>query len=291
MPIYLSRKLFNPRIDEYFNSLWLIDAFTSDPFSGNPAGVCLVKDFPKTELMQKIAFELYWSETVFIKYLDNTNYHIRWFSPKDEAPICGHATLACAHFLWESGIVTSNEITFKSLAGGLPVALENHSNEKWITMDFPVYEIKKCDLNISNETFLKISEALNDVEINEIWRDKLLYIVIVNSEEDVANCAPNLELIKTLDCRALVITAKSDKQETDFVSRYFAPKVGINEDPVCGSAHCRLAPFWAKRLNKKDLIARQLSFRGGVLRLKCDDNYVKISGQAKTIMKGKLELL
>jgi PhzF family phenazine biosynthesis protein len=269
--------------------LWLIDAFTNEPFKGNPAGVCLVNEFPEDLLMQKIAFEMNWSETAFLKKISINRYQIRWFSPEDEAPICAHATLASAHFLFENDYVIGSFVEFLSHAGSLVVTQKRAKNESWIVMDFPAINIKRCD----NEEEINIVQNILNTNATQILKDSLIYIAVLQSENDVMDCLPNLTLLKTLNCRAISITARADPSNAstyDFVSRYFAPKVGIPEDPVCGSSYCRLAPFWVEILNKERLIARQLSRRGGLLQIDYDKNAnrVSIAGQAKTILKGML---
>jgi PhzF family phenazine biosynthesis protein len=272
--------------------LWLVNAFTGKTFSGNPAGVCLVKDFPKKQIMQNIAFEMHWSETAFLKEMGVNKFHIRWFSPSDEAPICGHATLASAHFLFETNKIDGNFVSFFSLAGDLNVERKAEQDGPWYTMNFPAYSVKEV-LNATTpeeEEELNILSKILTTTPFRVFRDRLIYIALFSDEASVKNFSPNLDLLKTMSCRALTITAKSDTPEVDFVSRYFAPKVGILEDPVCGSAHCRLIPIWAQILGKTELTANQLSSRGGVLKGKFlqDEGRVALSGQAKTVLKGEL---
>jgi PhzF family phenazine biosynthesis protein len=271
----------------------LVDAFTDIPFLGNPAGVCLLEKFPDDAVLQKIAFEFNWSETAFVIKLDERIFHIRWFSPLDEAPMCGHATLAAAHFLFKYNYVIGSAVEFRSLAGPIIVTTQKEENEQsWLVMDFPAIPLKDCDSLTEIEA---VNSILNNeecrVSIKSIFKDSLIYIVVLGSEEEVKCCCPNLEKLKNLPCRAISITAQSSN-DCDFVSRYFAPKVGIPEDPVCGSSHCRLAPFWAKILGKDTLVAKQLSHRGGTLHLSfCQKtNRVSIAGKAVTIMKGELAI-
>lgn len=273
--------------------LWLIDSFTKEAFAGNPAGVCLVEEFPEKSFMQKIANEMYWSETAFVKKLNDNQFHIRWFSPEDEAPICGHATLAASHFLWQSGILKDDKITFISSAGELYIEKESLNNEDLISMRFPAISVHK---NLEHNDIIKkslgIGSTYEDSSILEILTDGLIFVVVFDSEDKVKNCVPDIELIKTLPGRAIVITAQSNDKNADFVLRYFAPKVGIIEDPVCGSAHCRLVPFWSNKLNKKSLVSHQLSKRGGWLytEYKESENKVKIAGTACTVMIGEIKV-
>lgn len=274
--------------------LWLIDAFTSIPFQGNPAGVCFVQDFPDDAVMQNLAFELHWSETAFVKRLGGSSneidrFHIRWFSPKDEAPICGHATLAAAHFLFESRTSATDTITFHSKAGTLSVHHEMIQGVPWLVMDFPALPVQACS---PSPTTAILQQVLDCATPPTFFKDDLIYIALLPSEEEVRACKPRLDLLQTLPCRALAVTAPSGQEKYDFVSRYFAPKVGIPEDPVCGSAHCRLAPLWAGLYHKNELWARQVSGRGGVLRVTYDESRSRVflTAQARTVLKGSLAL-
>lgn len=280
--------------------LWLVDAFTRDPFRGNPAGVCLVQDFPEDSVMQSLAFELHWSETAFIKLLKDEaiqesasyrtdRFHIRWFSPRDEAPICGHATLAAAHFLFESGTAKTDMIHFHSKAGPLTVTREISQGDPWLLMDFPALPVQPCS---PSPVTAVLQQVLGCTTPPKFFKDDLIYIALLPSEEAVQACFPRLDLLQTLPCRALSITALSSQKGTDFVSRYFAPRVGIPEDPVCGSAHCRLAPLWAKICHKTELWARQISARGGLLRVTYNEELgrVSLASQATTILKGTVTL-
>lgn len=266
-------------------SLWLVDAFTGEDCLGNPAGVCLVEDFPPAQTMQQIAFELHWSETAFVKQLGPSSFHIRWFAPEDEAPMCGHATLAAAHTLFQEGLVSGNTIHFHSCAGLLSVTKKVEEGLDWLVMDFPACPLITCE---DAEIWAIFQGIVAPSSIQSLYRDPFLFVALMNSEEEVRRCAPCLDLLAQQPCRALSLTAPSSSNNFDFVSRYFAPKVGIPEDPVCGSSHCRLAPFWAQRLGKTVLRAQQASRRGGILRLAYDPttDRVSIAGQAKTVLRG-----
>ncbi|MDR0631100.1 MAG: PhzF family phenazine biosynthesis protein [Holosporales bacterium] len=271
----------------------LVDAFADVPFSGNPAGICLVDEFPADVLMQSVAFEFNWSETAFLVRLEPSFYHIRWFSPLDEAPMCGHATLAAAHFLFEYNYVIGSSVEFQSLSGQLIVTKQTNENgESWLVMDFPAISVKDCTDAAEVESIQDVFDDDNmTVNIKSILKDSILYIVVLANEDEVRRCRPNLAKLKKLPCRAISVTAQSSNG-CDFVSRYFAPQVGIPEDPVCGSSHCRLAPFWAKALGKDTLVAKQLSQRGGVLHLSLcpQTNRVSIAGQARTILTGQMAI-
>lgn len=263
--------------------IWQVDAFSDKFFAGNPAAVCVVEEFLDNTLMQSIAEELNLSQTAFVKKLSPQHFHIRWFSPKDETPICGHATLAAAHILWEQFKVESPLITFDSLSGPL-TALKN---DDWITINFPAKAVQPSPMPEL------LNKALGYHPIISVHRDDLIYLVVLPTAEDVVNIQPNLAKIEKLPCRAITITALNNRyfsKEFDFVSRYFAPKVGIPEDPVCGSAHCRLAPFWASQLNKTEFLAYQASSRGGVLKLKLENDRVSLSGQAITVSEGLFKI-
>lgn len=263
--------------------IWQVNSFTNEPFKGNPAGVCIVDDFFENDLMQKIAAEVNYSETSFLKKIAEDHYHIRWFSPKDEAPLCGHATLAAAHILWEQKHAKSNQIKFESLSG--PLVAEK--NGDWITLDFPSFSVESCPMPEL------LNKALGFITVSSVHKDNTMYLVELPSVDIVKNLKPNLAKIADLPCRAVTITAQNDGEidsEIDFVSRYFAPKVGIPEDPVCGSAHCRLTPFWAERLGKTKLNAFQISERTGFIKVATENNRVKLTAQAITVMTGKFLL-
>lgn len=267
--------------------LWLVDAFTGEGCLGNPAGVCLVESFPPDEMMQQLAFELHWSETAFVKKIGKTTFHIRWFAPEDEAPMCGHATLGAAHVLFENHLVEGNRLYFQSCAGGLVVDREIYSDGIWLTMDFPA-----CPLIAVQDA--EVLEAFRDIlapmTISQLLQDPIIFVALLESEEAVRKCSPHLDRLAQQSCRAVSITAPASTPGFDFVSRYFAPKVGIPEDPVCGSSHCRLIPFWAAKLDKPYLNALQVSRRGGVLKTAFDslNDRVALAGQARTRLKGSV---
>lgn len=253
---------------------WQIDAFTDKIFSGNPADVIIVDEFPEKNVMQAIASEMNLSETVFLKAL-NDQYEIRWFSPRDEAPLCGHATIAAAFILKKLGHVKDSVKFYSHISGELSATFE----DDWIWLNFPKLEITQTSAP------LYLQEALSGVYIQELYRDNLVYVAVLSSKEEVINLEPNLNLIEQIDCRAVVVTSIGDNNY-DFYSRYFAPKVGIPEDPVCGSAHCRLTSYWAKRLGKSEMIAFQASKRGGVLRVQDKGDRTLIAGKAIQVSEG-----
>lgn len=230
--------------------------------------------------MQTIAAEMNWSQTTFITQQSDSHFHIRWFSPRDEAPLCGHATLGAAHILWQEKQTQSHILTFDSLGGVLKA---EKKQDGWIYLDFPVRPIAPCVLPDT------LQQALQGVTVQSVYKDDIVYVVVLREAADVIDLKPNLSLIEQIDCRAVTVTALGESPY-DFVSRYFAPRVGIPEDPVCGSTHCRLAPFWSKILEKNDFLAYQASPRGGVLRLRLMDDRVSIGGQAVTVSEGHLRI-
>lgn len=262
---------------------YIVDAFTNSKFCGNPAGVVIVEEFPTDALMQSIALEFNISETCFVKRVDSSTFFIRWFTPNSEAPICGHATLAAFYVLIpEFNLIEGFEYTFKTIGEDLFAYYTKNEGQdyqsSWIHLTMPYYEV--FDMNFDRDLV-----DLIDVVPQSMFKSHNCIIFQMNSEDEVLALIPNLLKISNLPCRALIVTAVG--RECDFVSRYFAPKVGIYEDPVCASAHCRLIPFWSLRLQKHEMSARTLSSRGGVLRCKNLGNKVLISGQAVLNMTGK----
>ncbi len=261
--------------------IWQVNAFTNEPFKGNPAGVCVVPEFLSDEFAQKIAAELNYSETSFLKKITTNHYHIRWFSPKDECPLCGHATLAAAHLLWEQGFVKEDIITFESMSG--PLTAQRNGN--WITLNFPSIEVEAAPMPEL------LNKALGFTPVTSVYKDDIMYVVVLPSVQAVRELKPNFAKISQLPCRSVTVTALNEGElgpDIDFVSRYFAPKVGIPEDPVCGSAHCRLTPLWAKKLNKTSMNALQISERSGLLKVAVENNRVTLTAQAITVMEGNL---
>ncbi|MCY8810046.1 PhzF family phenazine biosynthesis protein [Bacillus atrophaeus] len=245
---------------------YVVDAFAENLFEGNPAGVCIMKEWIPDELMQQIAAENNLSETAFA-VKEGENYRLRWFTPADEIDLCGHATLATAYVIanfYESNV---EEIKFQTISGELVVVKKGELYE----MDFPSRMPKEISLTE------EMVEALGvkPVEVH-LGRD---LIFVLEKEDDVLNASPDFSKLKELpDGLGVSITARSEKY--DFVSRAFFPKLNVNEDPVCGSAHCNFIPYWAKNLSKNEMVARQLSKRGGKLYCKFEGDRVKISGSA-----------
>lgn len=255
--------------------LYQIDAFAEKVFQGNPAGVCPLKEWLSDELMLKIANENNLSETAF--YIPTERgFHIRWFTPAYEVDLCGHATLASAFVIFNYTDYHKEEIIFTSRSGDLIV----RKNGDFLQMDFPSQPPVKSEVpEYLAEGLKKSPEAvLKNAD----------YIAVFKTEDDIINLAPDFEIIKKINIRGICATAPG--KETDFVSRFFAPGAGINEDPVTGSSHCELTPYWSKRLNKNKLSAQQLSQRGGKLECELSGNRVLISGKAVKYMQGTIEI-
>jgi PhzF family phenazine biosynthesis protein len=261
----------------------IIDAFTNQTFRGNPAATVLVEQFPEEIKMQQIAAEMNLSETAFVKPLDQKNhFHLRWFTPQMEVPLCGHATLAIAHYLRELDIIDLKlPLVFSTLSGDLTISFAEHL----IVMDFPATFYKTCSVRSQKV----LAEMFWDRSYEILGQAEDYLTVLLESESAVQNFQPQLERIAELDGFGFIITAIADSiQPYDFVSRFFAPKAGIPEDPVTGSAHCSLTPYWAKRLGKSDLQAKQLSARTGYLSV-CDRGArVLLKGEAVTFLRGNI---
>ena len=258
--------------------IYQIDAFASERFKGNPAAVCLLDDWLPDEILQKIAQENNISETAFL-VKENDLYHIRWFTPTVEVDLCGHATLASAFVVlneMQSDLNASNKVTFSSKSGALSVTCDS----ELLVMDFPATEATL------RSTPKEIIEAFGKEPLETLKSDD--YMAVYEDEEDISTLSPDYSILARLDCRGIIATSKG--KNSDFVSRFFAPRCGINEDPVTGSAHCTLAPYWANKLGKNRLSAKQLSKRGGELMCEYRDNRVLLSGRAIKYLEGKLYL-
>jgi PhzF family phenazine biosynthesis protein len=258
-------------------SIYQVDAFTSDPFAGNPAGVCLLEQPAPEAWMQSVAREMNLSETAFIYPIEG-GFHLRWFTPLVEVALCGHATLATAHILYETGrIGPHDDVSFSTLSGALSACRD----EDWIRLDFPAKPVEG-EFGVDG-----LAEILG-VQPLFIGKSRFDYLVEVESEQEVRAAKPDFARLKEIPVRGVIVTSRAEDHEIDFVSRFFAPAVGVNEDPVTGSAHCVLAPYWAEKLDKKEMIAHQVSARGGILRIAARGDRVEISGQAVTVIRGEL---
>jgi len=255
-----------------------VDAFTSEPFRGNPAAVCVLTHSIDETRMQNIAREMNLSETAFLHRRADGSFDLRWFTPAVEVALCGHATLASAHALWEAGQLAANQTAqFHTKSGVLTAA---HTGD-WIELDFPATPAEPC------EPPPGLLEALR-VTAKYVGKSRFDYLVEVDNEETVRSLAPDSRRLKELAVRGVMVTSVAAEPGIDFVSRFFAPGAGIDEDPVTGSAHCCLTPYWSAKLNKTDMIARQLSARGGELRVRADGDRVRLAGQAITVMRGEI---
>jgi PhzF family phenazine biosynthesis protein len=257
-------------------TIYQVDAFTNKIFKGNPAAVFPLNEWVSDDLMQAIAEENNLSETVFF-VKNESQFEIRWFTPNWEIDLCGHATLAAAHIIYSELNYKEKNINFSSKSGVLTV----EKKEDWYTLNFPSEDINQI------ETPLLLKEALN-VPIVRTYKGKWKLLVELENEAVIQNLTPNFSKLAELEASGIIVTSKGKK--VDFVSRFFAPKIGINEDPVTGSAHTLLIPFWSKKINKTSLEAIQLSKRTGYLKCEYLNNRVEMSGQAITFLKGELTI-
>jgi PhzF family phenazine biosynthesis protein len=254
-----------------------VDAFTNRPFAGNPAAVCVL-DGPRDPVwMQGVALEMNLSETAFL-VPEEDGYRLRWFTPAVEVDLCGHATLASAHVLWEDGHLPTDALAhFLTRSGRLSAT----KADGWISLDFPSNPVERA---IDPEL---LGKALN-VSVVYSGMSRFDALVEVKSEEVVRGIAPDFAALQAIEVRGVIVTARSDSSEFDFVSRFFGPRVGVPEDPVTGSAHCVLAPYWAEKLGRTEMVGYQASKRGGVVRVRLEGDRVLLGGQAITVLRGEL---
>lgn len=258
--------------------IYQIDAFTDTVFGGNPAAVCILQKWLSDELMQNIAAENNLAETAFA-VPNGDSYELRWFTPELEVDLCGHATLATAFTLFQYYGNTNNTIRFLSPRSGELLVYRNADES--MTMDFPTDDL------IPTPNQEAIHKAIGKVPM-KTFKGKTDYLLIFESQQDIEALRPNFHLLDQLDCRGVIVSAPGT--EVDFVSRFFAPQCGIPEDPVTGSAHTTLTPYWSTQLNKTRLTAKQLSQRGGSLICEYLGNRVKISGKAVCYLIGEIEI-
>ncbi|MGN6701030.1 MAG: PhzF family phenazine biosynthesis protein [Thermomicrobiales bacterium] len=254
-----------------------VDAFTGRAFAGNPAAVCLLPEPADEGWMQAVAREMNLAETAFL-HRQEDGYALRWFTPAVEVDLCGHATLASAHVLWEDGHLPGGEQARFHTRSGLLTA-ERHSDQ--IELDFPAEPAEAVTPPPG------LAAALG-ITLGYVGKNRMDYLVEVASEETVRGLRPDFTALKTIPTRGVIVTAPAAGAEYDFVSRFFAPRAGIDEDPVTGSAHCCLGPYWQGRLGKGTLIGYQASARGGVVRVRVIPPRVRLGGQAITVMRGEL---
>lgn len=254
-----------------------VDAFTDQLFSGNPAAVCLLSEPKETGWMQKIAREMNLSETAFL-LKEGAFFHLRWFTPTIEVDLCGHATLAGAHMLWEWEILKPDEQARFQTKSGLLTAEKKGG---WIELDFPAEPEKEAPLPPLLQKALEVAPKY-------VGKNRFDYLIEVESEAVLRAMRPDFALLATVPCRGVIVTSRSDSDSFDFISRTFAPRAGINEDPVTGSAHCCLGLFWKERLRQSTFLAYQASERGGVVRVRLAGNRVQLGGKAVTVSRGAL---
>ncbi|KAF1054429.1 MAG: putative isomerase YddE [Stenotrophomonas maltophilia] len=253
-----------------------VDAFTDRPFAGNPAMVYRLDSWLADELMQQIAAEHNLSETAFV-VREGEGWRIRWFTPAAEVPLCGHATLAAAHVLFEVYGEAGESLSLESRSGLLRVFREGDH----LALDFPALLASEVGSTV------ELEQALGVVPVDVLGADKLL--VLLESAEAVRACTPDFAALARLPWQGVIITARGEG-EHDFVSRFFAPAIGINEDPVTGSAHCSLIPYWSRRLSKLQMRAHQSSARGGDLWCRLQGERVRIAGHSRLVVSGRLVL-
>jgi PhzF family phenazine biosynthesis protein len=256
----------------------VVDAFTDRPFGGNPAGICLLEGWPSDEWLQLVAREVNLSETAFLVRRTGNEFDLRWLTPRTEVALCGHATLASAHLLWESGRSDCSPLGFHTKSGRL-TATPLPSGE--IELDFPAKPATAAP------TPPGLLDALGTNAI-AVARNEFDFLVELASEHEVRALHPNFARLAETDCRGAIVTAKSADPQYDFVSRFFAPRAGVNEDPVTGSAHCCLSEWWGEKLGKSRMVGFQASERGGVVKVTRDRGRVKLAGKAVTVWHGEL---
>ena len=258
-------------------TIYTVDAFTDKPFAGNPAGVCIMEHSAFEEWMQNVAMEMNLAETAFLYPTDGV-YTLRWFTPTVEVDLCGHATLASAHMLYELGTVPSDHpISFQTRSG----LLTAEKRGDWIELNFP--GTPAVQLSAPDGLIVALG-------IEPLWvgQSKFDLLVEVASESEVRGLIPDIATMKKLGGRGVIVTSQASTPGYDFVSRFFAPAFGIDEDPVTGSAHCTLAPYWEPKLGKSEMVGYQASRRGGVVKVRRVGDRVMLGGQAVTVMRGEL---
>ncbi len=259
--------------------VYQVDAFTDQLFSGNAAAVCITSEEIDDQLMQQIAMEMNLSETAFLRKKD-AGFDLRWFTPTIEVDLCGHATLASAHVLWESGMLSKEtEAVFHTRSGVLKATFAAEG----ITLDFPAQPPEEMEAPRA---------LINSLNVDPVYvgYNGTDYLLAVEEEDTVLSLTPDFRQMREVGMRGVIVTALSNNPEIDFMSRFFAPAAGVDEDPVTGSAHCCLGPYWGQRLGKTTMQAHQASTRGGKLQVTLADDRVLLTGNAATVLEGKLFL-
>lgn len=259
--------------------IYQVDSFTNIQFKGNPAAVCILEKEYEDSVLQDIAMEMNLSETAFIKKVSDNKFNLRWFTPKTEVSLCGHATLASAYILWENNLVEDGEIFFNTLSG----ILIAKKNDEWIELDLPKGKLKKSE----GDEFLLDSFSISP---KDIYESDIVYVLEFDKEEEIALLNPDFNLLRKARKEEIIVTSKANNVNYDFVSRFFAPAIGIDEDPVTGSAHCYLTPYWIERLNKDEVLGFQASERTGYVKCKMNGDRVIIQGKAVIIFSGTLNM-
>lgn len=257
--------------------IFQVDAFTTKRFAGNPAAVCVLPDEGDEGWMRSVANEMNLSETAFL-YRREDGFGLRWFTPEVEVDLCGHATLASAHVLWETGELARDEkAVFHTRSGVLTASRAGD----WIELDFPATPA---------ETVEAPANLVDGLGVEPVYVGKSIfdYLVEVSAEEDVRGIAPDFGLLAKVPCRGVIVSSRASGGRFDFVSRFFAPGTGVNEDPVTGSAHCTLGPYWQSRMGKSEFLAYQASRRGGEVKVRVTGDRVLLGGQAVTALRGTL---
>jgi PhzF family phenazine biosynthesis protein len=258
-------------------SIFTVDAFAERPFAGNPAAVCPLPEVAEESWMQNVAAEMNLSETAFL-WPGADGFHLRWFTPTVEVALCGHATLASAHILWETNRLAAAELARFHTQSGLLTAQQIHAG---IQLDFPAQPLETVAPPDGLFDALGASGPY-------VGRNAFDYLVELESESAVRSLRPDFARLRNFPVRGVIVTARSSQPQFDFVSRFFAPGAGVNEDPVTGSAHCALGPHWSARMNKDELIGFQASARGGLVRVRVAGERVLMSGRAVTVLRGEL---
>jgi PhzF family phenazine biosynthesis protein len=258
--------------------IYQVDAFTTKPFKGNPAGVCILDQEPETIWMQNIAMEMNLSETAFV-FPGEDCRRIRYFTPEVEVPLCGHATLSASHILYETNMVKDGEEILLLAKAGI---LKIRKSGSWIKMNFPSSQINQSPVPFEFEKVVGVRPL-------EFYKcDYGLTLALISEEKIIRELKPDFKAMKKTEFGDLMVTALSSDKKYDFCLRFFAPALGIDEDPVTGSAHCALVPFWHMKTGKNDFTSHQISKREGMLKVSLKEKRVEISGQAKTIFKAEL---
>ena len=255
----------------------VVDAFTDRPFGGNPAAVCILAEARSPHWMQEVAQEMNLSETAFL-HRQADDFQLRWFTPTVEVDLCGHATLASAHVLWEAGHLQAHQTARFSTRSGVLAA---QRNGEWIELDFPAQAAEQASPPP------ELLAALG-VTANYVGKNRFDYLVEVKDGQVVRDMRPDFRALAQVAARGIIVTSQAASSSYDFVSRFFAPAVGIAEDPATGSSHCCLGPYWKTRLGKNEFVAYQASPRGGVIRVRLAEPRVLLGGKAVTVLRGEL---